>query len=554
MPTCSQAKIITNLETDIHKRNYKFSSQQQNENQQNILNGNFSDVEITKISVLGSESSRVYSQTLQSYAKQASAKHESVYSNPKLNQIRKNKSFNDYSTMKMIQEHQQLFMQGNLARNSRFKPRRISIEEIDLQQQPSSRRHQISFGDCTSRKESVPVNFLYNSSYRTAGRNSISNNQLKINSLRSELNIKMGSDGEDYEENTSTCSDLNNSDKSSISLTENLPKPVLTHRKSIDYTQFLPLRSKRNSIEDSKTERENMRKLNSLSHNNLSGYFSNFPKLALEVETMGNNGQQNDQMNENLTQNQIEEQVNQAENLDARKMSIDHAKRLLALASIRPSKTFHKTMTEQEIEVLKKYYDIIKPKVALTTQISNPASELEKERYESMTPIVYNSAKVNSSSLQNVKNFIDSYKKDIESGLYSIEYDAVNDPKGFLLRSKLDDSVIKFPNDINDTFFALAITTGDKESQRLGEANLFRTVNWNDTSVPSLSSNSVKIPKLSLKANLTARVDNQSNYVPSSPTSSTISFEYIKSLTCLVNSVVDNKLVKQLTNSAVDVR
>ena len=39
-----------------------------------------------------------------------------------------------------------------------------------------------------------------------------------------------------------------------------------------------------------------------------------------------------------------------------------NAKRLLALASIRPSATFHKQMTPDEILILKKYYEILKPK------------------------------------------------------------------------------------------------------------------------------------------------------------------------------------------------
>jgi hypothetical protein len=285
-----------------------------------------------------------------------------------------------------------------------------------------------------------------------------------------------------------------------------------------------------------------------------------------------------------------------------RRISINQAKRLLALASIRPSKTFHKTMTQEEIEVLRKYYDIIKPKVSLTASSSNvngglshqtnQQSELEKE-YASQPPIVYDTTKVNLLSLHNLKHFIETYKKDIESGMYTIDYDSLSDPKGFVLKpnqhmnSTLN--TIKFPNELNDTFFALAVVTGASSSQsssspigsaslssiekessiRLGEANLYRIVNWNDTTISSLSHHQTKLSPIKRKMSNGSNNDEKhqntkslfssassSNYSQSigSPTSSTLSFEYIKSLSSLVNSILEPKLLNKLNYTGVDIR
>ena len=98
-------------------------------------------------------------------------------------------------------------------------------------------------------------------------------------------------------------------------------------------------------------------------------------------------------------------------------------------------------MTQEEIEVLRKYYDIIKPKVSSSSANNlngasshlNQLNELEKE-YASQAPIVYDTTKVNLVSLHNLKHFIDTYKKDIDSGMYVIDYDSLSDPKGFVLK------------------------------------------------------------------------------------------------------------------------
>jgi hypothetical protein len=169
-----------------------------------------------------------------------------------------------------------------------------------------------------------------------------------------------------------------------------------------------------------------------------------------------------------------------------RKLSLEQAKRLLAIASIRPSKTFHKLMTEEEMDALTKYYNLIKPKASLSaTQIAaNAAAQqaAENMRCASHPPITYQSAKVNLSSLRNLQSFIDTYKKEIDSGRLTVDYDLASDPKGFVLKDQTDQSVIKFPQELNDSFFALAVTHGDQENKTLSEANLYRIVNWNDTS------------------------------------------------------------------------
>ena len=277
---------------------------------------------------------------------------------------------------------------------------------------------------------------------------------MKIKTVRPEILTKnVGSDGEEYEINSSSSrSEAVNSDKSSLSLSDNnFVSNLGKKRPSIESYQFIQSGSRRNSMQDEAGE--GSRRRNSIG---LKSHLSYFPKLALEVENID-------------TENN-------------KKASIDQAKRLLALASIRPSKTFHKSMTEQEIEVLKKYYEIIKPKVSLNQN----QNDLDNYKIDNSPPLVYNTAKVNASSLESVRSFLSTYQKDLESGFYKLDYDATNDPKCFVLKNKLDESIVKFPEELNDTFFALAASTTDRDRQSLGEANLFRIVNWNDTNCISL--------------------------------------------------------------------
>ena len=245
-------------------------------------------------------------------------------------------------------------------------------------------------------------------------------------------------------------------------------------------------------------------------------------------------------------------------------------------------------MTDQEIDILKKYYEIIKPKVSVSAA-SEPEDTGVKEDYK---PIVYDTGKVSFVSLQELKKFLDTYKKDIEGGVYEIEYDTHSTPSGFVLKKPSDDSVIKFPNAINDTFFAVALTTTDKENSKMYEANLYRVVNWNDAN-KKLSSGiaNKRVRKSSLigdffstenrknnrptigsepdsdKLPLMPRIVNENPKLSDSPSltsnsispansssSSALSFEYIRSLSSLVNSIIQPKLLKQLTFNGVDLR
>lgn len=255
-----------------------------------------------------------------------------------------------------------------------------------------------------------------------------------------------------------------------------------------------------------------------------------------------------------------------------RKISIDQAKRLLALASIRPSKTFHKSMTDEEIEILKKYYELIKPKVSVSNQGAN--SDPDRERYENSPPVVYNTARVNSLTLVNLKNFLDQYKKDLDSGTFSLEFDQTSEESvkqgtngHFVLKNASSNSIIRFPDDLNDALVAFAITTADKESRTLGEANLFRIVNWNDASVrPSGNSKTTTnqrkqeatgtIEDCLTTSNVLHNIFQPTTQLPSnstSPNSSTLSFEYIKNLSNLISSILEPKLAKQLSYTGVDI-
>lgn len=668
MPTCSQAKIITNLETDIQKRLFALTNI--NENANSNINGsdhsepdeNYEyhnlqshnlDLEITKLRLNQNEGHKSYS----SYNRLNKVDNHRKYSQPNFTfnhnsmsnlNIRKNKTYIELNSTKLnkLQLNQQLntqlqqqqqqnsstqitqlpqmsFRNSNSNINSnRIRARRISIEELPTANFESHVPHKIPivFGEYSTKKESVPVNFLYNSSYRNT-KNSVTTNQIKISSLRNSLNLKNnGSDGEDEEEMISGSSDTSTSDKSSsASSPDNLPikssnKNSLfsQHRKSTDFTSILPLsKSKRNSLEDNQklkdfntlhyekemTKRFNTTTSHHANNNNSNGYYTTFPKLALEVEQIGNSTAQNLDTN-----NELKDTLE--DNLELQKrISINQAKRLLALASIRPSKTFHKSMTQEEIEVLKKYYDLMKPKVCLNSNSNDNQLELEKKKYENLTPMVYDTGKVSLMSLHNVKQFIEFYKKEIDSGVYVIDYDAVNDPKGFVLKNQANESVIKFPNEINDTFFALAVSASERENQGLGEANLFRIVNWNDTTVNTNSKTQKTLDKATLKSMLNlnnptstngtssptsstqeksgsssaSTKSSSSSSIPNSssnskedksktssvftyssssasPTSSTLSFEYIKNLSSLVNSIIEPKLLKQLSYSGVDVR
>lgn len=82
---------------------------------------------------------------------------------------------------------------------------------------------------------------------------------------------------------------------------------------------------------------------NNVQLNRLMSVPNYFPKLSL-IDNYPDSGANNDEVF-NSNNNDL------SPSSSSRKITLDQAKRLLALASIRPSKTFHKSMTDEEIEV-----------------------------------------------------------------------------------------------------------------------------------------------------------------------------------------------------------
>ncbi len=140
-------------------------------------------------------------------------------------------------------------------------------------------------------------------------------------------------------------------------------------------------------------------------------------------------------------------------------------------------------MTVDEIQVLKKYYELLKPKVPNRNSENKSDEEIEQHQ----PTFMYDTAKLKLANLQNLKTFLAANKKAIDSGEVVVDYDVDNDgaPAGFVLRQATGDMdiVTKFPTDTNDAFFAFTCINGtdDKVETKLGEANLFRVLNWNDT-------------------------------------------------------------------------
>jgi len=729
MPTCSQAKIITNLESDIHKRfirltnNSHHHQQQQQQQQQHNSNkeydSNYQNSENTESTDLffslankanshlhhhhitdGIDNKQFCATKSAHLPKQTSYSQQNYYN--QYIQQRRQKSFVDSmipsSAIPMNKTqylHQQQHLQSSAKGSTggggggvynRIKSRRTSIDELPsvvTNQQTdyssgiintTNAKTPIIFGDFVA-KQNVPVNFLYNSPFRTH-RQSLTLNQARISSLRTSLNLKgagSGSDGEgdggcigaDEEQeasNSEANSDIHHSgssiDKttptseskrsnSSISPTNIVklnPFYNKSGRKSFDATNNnnTVLKPRRNSIiEEIKQFRlqqqqqetatfniaSNNLDVKDVSARRLSGLLSQLPKLS--NDSGANDSTTENESNSDTTTNNNNNNYVNFESLNnsdpstfLKRLSLKQAKRLLALASIRPSKTFHKSMTEEEIEVLKKYYDLIKPKINLMNQNGQNIDDKYTEPY---APIVYDTAKVKFTSLQMLQNFLEKHKKFIETNVYKIEYEQ----NGFVLKSQLNENEsIKFPSEINDAMFAFAVnTSGSGSSEKdinnnnnnsnklVGEANLFRIINWNDTTALSSNvqtknqfssaasfaaaytnnkeNNNNKLNKLTSinESNLLSDQINNKEYEsmsyfsmnnkiqtidepqfyssssvsslpsikPRSPPSNMqqtmgMSFDFIKNLSSLVNSVIQPKLQKQLVYNGVDLR
>lgn len=265
MPTCSQAKIITNLESDINKRFFRLVSE--------LPGGNIVDISPTSESNQQQQPRASYDTNVETIEltkidlnRRRISKHDCIGNKPPQPTIIAAKQ----------QQQQPIVVYTS---SSTKASRRISIDEIippaQLQQSSNHRgsdvvannfqllrlhKVPIVFGDFNyaQRKDSVPLNFLYNSTARATNRNSLTNNQLKIGTLRSELNLSVarnpmmmmwGSDGEECEVESSSRASTDG-DKSSISLPDNqqnsgsnnVRRGSLVTRKSFDYCNCLPIR------------------------------------------------------------------------------------------------------------------------------------------------------------------------------------------------------------------------------------------------------------------------------------------------------------------------
>ena len=203
----------------------------------------------------------------------------------------------------------------------------------------------------------------------------------------------------------------------------------------------------------------------------------------------------------------------------------------------------------------------------MSNQSGGAQNDPDRERYENSTPVVYNTSRVNSLTLFNLKSFLEQYRKN--SDVLSLEFDETSEESlkqgntsgRFVLRNSALNTVIPFPDDLNDALIAFAVTVADKEARTLGEANLFRIVNWNDVSLTNSrpSGNSMKslrkqeaIEDCLTTSNAFHNMFQTITQIPSDSTS-TLSFEYIKSLSNLISSILEPKLTKQLSYTSVDI-
>ena len=547
MPTCSQAKILTNLESGIQKRLFKLSSDNKesttelhssrplntysneyffNKCQSNNEPGGLFEFDSNTKSYEQHKPFQVISKKLNKLEnsslkyldtclKQEHGSTTNIYTN--FADTRKHKTFADNSSFS--KSHSHLNNLHNSYRGGRT-TRRISVEELPVNHfELTSKRPLPKINNGSSR---VPANFLYNSAYRTS--QILTVNQLKINNLRASLDLKeTGSDGE--QEDISGCSDV--SDKSSV---------YKSHGKNLDNAAGTTILNPHPST-----------------------FHTQMPKIVLDIDADYEPTDEEHILNSKSsnTFKSLKHNCSSSGALSAADVAVN-AKRLLALASIRPSLTFHKSMTAEEIMVLKKYYEILKPKV------HNAADSNEKLMDEDAPPpLTYDTAKINFSTLKNLKQFIEVHKPLIENGEATIEYDAAsnNNPaasSGFVLKNNASESVIRFPSQLNDAFFALSlVVNNDKEATRIGEANLYRVLNWNDTSsfVPCGKKSTNK--KTSLQSSSITSSSSSSSSASSATSVSSgseLNFDYIRNLSSLVGSVVPPKLTKQLKNNALDVR
>jgi hypothetical protein len=478
MPTCSQAKIINNLETDLHKRLYSLTNQEIDLNLNASLEYQTIPPRVTVEYFRRHQLGAPYGEPNRS--RRLSSRRPSYRSN----------RADDESLFAQIQ--------ANLSK----KLPSISADCSPIKKDKVSKK----FVPSTPQRKKSDVIINLNSSIR---KSPLSDNDENYSTTR------MNSDG--YSTNSWSISSETGSPKNSehISLYK-------TTRTNMRFEQ--PVKEER---EQSGKTREATRRSSLI--NNLTA-FNTLPKLALEIEAIENMETDDYHVDDSTTENQNDL-------LNKRRDSVNAVKRLLSLASIRPSKTFHKEITKKETEVLKRYYEVLKPRSSITTSAKNDKSSLEKNQNDQI-PILYDSAKINFESLNQLEMFLNEHKTAICEGKLVIEYN-VPGYNGFVLKDQQTEEIFKFPQNSYDTFVALVISKSSRGNVNLDENHILQSVNWNDrTSVfPRKLS---KTDKLSKKA--------------TKPIESPVNLDTIKSMCDLVSSTVDLKLTKQVIHNGMDLR
>ena len=259
--------------------------------------------------------------------------------------------------------------------------------------------------------------------------------------------------------------------------------------------------------------------------------------------------------------------------LDSESCFIKQTKRRLALASIRPSRTFNKAMTEQEVSILKKYYY---ESMSLNGQNgkksskhlkhghpANPngggddddatggtgaASGLDANGLKSKS-LCYHTHKITYASLEKLEDFLKRFN--ISVGSFEIDVDAFQESNVLKLTNRDAVSVgsgdqlipaLTLPSDVNDTLVALTCVKRDNEAD---EANLFRILNNNEKASQDAQmqskANAIAISSSSsdvLQSDDDFKTENSTQrYAPSASVASS-RFGLMKRLIKLVGSVV----------------
>ena len=460
MPTCSQAKIISNLEYDISKRVISIINREQ---------------ELTTVTRIDKNNSKT--------------------------QQRRNSRTNvecQYCATKPLNDANYYRRRASFHAKNNHK-----LPAITNTANTNNNNNNNGF---IARRDSVPINFLFNSNYRNKSADTrvaagYARNSPTKGTHRNTPPEDLDNDHDNSETNSSWCS--SGSDN------------------------YIP-RVNNNSDQEA-SDREPVPQIEYTKRYNNTTIFSCLPKLALEMELI------DDSQSDNTSSN--DDENNKSEK---RHFSISGAKRLLALASIRPSRTFHKELTIEEAEILKKYYEIIKPKINTNTIDSEIYNQnLEKQKLIE-TPILYNSGKINYDTFSCLEMFLTEYKSEITSGKYQIEYNS-SGYNGFILKNVETESIVEFPPNVHDTFVALAISINSSGNPNLDENHILASINWNDTRhiLAPKKARSKKSPKSNEAKKLN---------LP------TVNLDAIKELSRMLRSVVEPKLLKKVTESGMDVR